>query len=85
MNSKYDAPCNLGNPDEHTIKGFAEQIKEMTGSTSEISFLPAVTDDPTQRCPDITTAKRELGWEPKYGLKTSLPKAIEGYKAQGKL
>ena len=70
MNGGYDMPVNLGNPDEYTVKDFAQYIKDITGSASEISFLPATKDDPTQRKPDITTAKRELGWEPKVTVKS---------------
>jgi UDP-glucuronate decarboxylase len=76
MNGGYDLPVNLGNPDEYTVKDFASYIKEITGSSSEISFLPATQDDPTQRKPDITTAKRELGWEPKVTVKEGLEKTI---------
>jgi UDP-glucuronate decarboxylase len=76
MNGGYDMPVNLGNPDEYTVKDFAEYIKDITGSASEISFLPATKDDPSQRKPDITTAKRELGWEPKVTVKEGLQKTI---------
>mmetsp|Transcript_41460 Transcript_41460/g.74727 ORF Transcript_41460/g.74727 Transcript_41460/m.74727 type:complete len:563 (-) Transcript_41460:176-1864(-) len=76
MNGGYDMPVNLGNPDEYTVKHFAEYIKEITGSGSEISFLPATRDDPTQRKPDISTAKRELEWEPKVTVKEGLQKTI---------
>lgn len=80
MNSDYDAPCNIGNPDEYSIKEFAEQIKEMTNSKSEIKLLPAVTDDPTQRQADITTAKREIDWSPQVNVKVGLKKAIEYFQ-----
>jgi len=76
MNGNYDMPVNLGNPDEYTVKNFAEHIKEMTGSKSEITFLKATKDDPTQRKPDISTAKRELGWEPVVNVKDGLQKTI---------
>mmetsp|Transcript_24889 Transcript_24889/g.59934 ORF Transcript_24889/g.59934 Transcript_24889/m.59934 type:complete len:560 (+) Transcript_24889:77-1756(+) len=76
MNGGYDLPVNLGNPDEYTVKHFAEYIKEITGSDSEITFLPATKDDPTQRKPDISTAKRELGWEPRVTVKEGLQQAI---------
>lgn len=81
MNSDYDAPCNIGNPDEYSIKNFAEQVKEMTNSKSKISYLPKVQDDPTQRQADITTAKRELDWEPKVHVKDGLKKTIEFFQA----
>lgn len=76
MNGGYDMPVNLGNPDEYTVKNFAEHIKEMTGSKSEITYLPATKDDPTQRKPDISTAKRELDWEPVVQVKDGLQKTI---------
>jgi len=76
MNGNYDMPVNLGNPDEYTVKNFAEHIKEMTGSKSEITFLKATKDDPTQRKPDISTAKRELDWEPVVQVKEGLQKTI---------
>ena len=76
MNGKYQMPVNLGNPDEFTVKNFAQYIKEMTNSASGISFLPATKDDPTQRKPDISTAKRELNWEPKVTVKEGLQKTI---------
>ena len=76
MNGNYDLPVNLGNPDEYTVKHFAEYIKDITGSNSDISFLKATQDDPTQRKPDISTAKRELDWEPKVTVKEGLEKTI---------
>jgi UDP-glucuronate decarboxylase len=81
MNSNYDEPCNIGNPDEYSIKDFAEQIKEMTNSESEIVYLPLPTDDPTQRSPDITTAKRELDWEPKVHVREGLLKTIQFFQS----
>jgi UDP-glucuronate decarboxylase len=81
MNSDYDGPVNLGNPDEYSIKDFAVQIKEMTQSKSGIVYLPAVKDDPSQREPDITVAKRELGWEPKVHVKDGLRKAIDYFRS----
>lgn len=76
MDGEYDLPVNLGNPDEYTVKDFAEYIKDITGSDSKITFLPATKDDPTQRKPDISTAKRELNWEPKITVKEGLEKTI---------
>ena len=76
MDGEYDLPVNLGNPDEYTVKDFAEYIKDITGSDSKITFLPATKDDPTQRKPDISTAKRELNWEPKVTVKEGLEKTI---------
>lgn len=76
MNGSYDLPVNLGNPDEYSIKNFAVKIKEMTNATSDVIFLPATMDDPTQRQPDISTAKRELDWEPKVSVEEGLKDTI---------
>jgi UDP-glucuronate decarboxylase len=65
-------PVNLGNPGEFTILELAEKVIAMTGSTSKISFEPLPEDDPTQRQPDITLARNELGWEPKVSLDEGL-------------
>lgn len=81
MNGDYDGPVNLGNPDEYSIKDFAEQIQEMTKSNSEIIFLPKVADDPSQREPDITTARRELKWKPEVHVKEGLRKAIDYFQS----
>jgi UDP-glucuronate decarboxylase len=67
-------PMNMGNPVEFTIRALAEQIIELTGSRSELVFLPLPADDPRQRKPDITLARSVLGWEPKTQL-------IDGLKA----
>ena len=81
MNGDYDAPVNLGNPDEYSIKEFAEMIKEMTNSESKIEYLPKVADDPSQREPDIATAKRELNWEPKMHVRDGLKKTIDYFRS----
>ncbi len=79
MNNKqaFLGPVNIGNPTEFTIKQLAELIIEMTGSKSKITFLSLPKDDPTQRQPDISLAKKELGWEPKIVLRDGLRKTIE--------
>jgi UDP-glucuronate decarboxylase len=71
-------PVNIGNPGEFTIRQLAEQVIELTGSKSRIVSLPLPSDDPRQRKPDITLAKRELGWEPHIELREGLLKTI-GY------
>lgn len=81
MISNINNPVNLGNPDEHTIKEFANLIKNLTGSKSEIVFKKLPADDPHMRCPDISKAKKELGWEPKVELREGLQKTIEWFKA----
>jgi nucleoside-diphosphate-sugar epimerase len=71
---------NIGNPGEFTVKQAAVMIKEMTGSESKIIYKPLPKDDPTRRKPDITKAKKLLGWEPAVGLKQGLEKTIEWFK-----
>ncbi|MDQ3002860.1 MAG: SDR family oxidoreductase [Fibrobacterota bacterium] len=69
-------PVNVGNPNEFTIKELAEQVIAQTGSKSKIIAKPLPSDDPKQRQPDITLAKKELGWTPKVELKEGLEKTI---------
>ena len=73
---EFTGPVNLGNPREFTIKELAEKIIDMTGSKSKLAFKPLPHDDPTQRQPDITLAKKELDWEPKIKLEEGLVKTI---------
>ncbi|OFX13712.1 MAG: NAD-dependent dehydratase [Armatimonadetes bacterium RBG_16_58_9] len=70
-------PINIGNPDEITVLEFAEMVKRLTNSSSEIEFLPLPTDDPHKRRPDITKARRLLDWEPKVSLEEGLKATIE--------
>lgn len=81
MNGDYDLPVNLGNPDEYSVGDFAKHIKELTESKSEITFLPKSQDDPTQRKPDITTAKKEIGWEPQIPVKDGLERTIAYFRS----
>jgi dTDP-glucose 4,6-dehydratase len=81
LRSDYDkGPVNLGNPVEVTILQFAERIRALTGSKSEIVYRPLPEDDPKVRQPDIGKAKAILGWEPKVGLDDGLKKTIEYFK-----
>ncbi len=80
MNSNYAKPCNVGNPNEMTIKELAELVIKTTGSKSGISFKPLPGDDPAKRKPDISIAKKELGWEPKVSLEEGLKKTIEWFR-----
>ena len=73
---EFTGPVNLGNPIEFTIKELAEKIIEMTDSKSKLTLKPLPQDDPKQRQPDITLAKKELGWEPKIKLEQGLEKTI---------
>uniref|UniRef100_A0A7S1V7E1 UDP-glucuronate decarboxylase n=1 Tax=Grammatophora oceanica TaxID=210454 RepID=A0A7S1V7E1_9STRA len=81
MNGNYDLPVNLGNPDEYSVGNFAEQIKEMTKSSSKIVKLEKSQDDPSQRKPDITTAKREINWQPQVTVKDGLIKTIAYFQS----
>lgn len=72
---------NLGNPHEFTILELAQKIKELTNSSSEVAFVePLPEDDPKRRCPDITKATSELGWEPKVSLDEGIKKLVDSLK-----
>ncbi len=81
MESDYTKPVNLGNPDERTICELAKLVIELTNSKSGIERKPLPTDDPKRRRPDITTAKRELGWEPKVELRDGLARTVKTFRA----
>lgn len=76
----FTGPVNLGNPAEFTIKSLAEMILKMTGSQSNIVYLPLPGDDPKQRKPDISLAIKELGWSPKVDTETGLAKTIDYFR-----
>jgi nucleoside-diphosphate-sugar epimerase len=71
---------NLGNPDERTILDFAEKVQQATGSEVPIVYFEGRVDDPNRRCPDISKARRVLGWEPKVSLEDGLRKTIEYFR-----
>lgn len=77
MKSQEHGPINLGNPDEHTILQLAKKITQLIQSKSKIVFLPLPKDDPTKRKPDISLAKKKLGWQPKISLEKGLLKTID--------
>ena len=79
LESDWNGPMNIGNPDEYTILQLAEMVKEVTGSGSEVVFEPLPVDDPTRRRPDITLATRELGWRPEIDLRTGLTRMYEWF------
>ena len=80
MQSDERYPVNLGNPDEMTILEFVERIRRLTGSKSALVHEPLPQDDPKQRKPDITKAKRLLGWEPRVSLEEGLRETIEYFR-----
>lgn len=79
--SDYCMPVNIGNPDEISLKDFAEEILELTGNNVRIIYKPLPVDDPKQRQPDITRAKKLLGWEPKVSRKEGLKITYEYFKS----
>jgi len=78
--SDYHLPVNIGNPEEITLKQFAEEIIALTGTKQQIVYMPLPKDDPKQRKPDITKAKQLLGWEPKVSRKDGLKITYEYFK-----
>lgn len=80
----FHEPVNLGNPAEITIKQFAEEIKQLAGSKSEIVYRDLPKDDPKQRKPNIARAKELLGWEPVVGRSEGLKRTMEFFKEKMK-
>ena len=80
--SDVDTPVNLGNPTEYTILEFARKIIEATGCSSEIVYKELPADDPKVRRPDITKARRLLGWEPRVSLEEGLAKTVEYFRSR---
>lgn len=76
LRSDHPGPMNIGNPHELTIRELAETIRSLTGSASELVFVPRPEDDPTVRQPDIELARRVLAWEPKVGLEDGLRRTV---------
>ena len=83
MNSPDDftGPVNIGNPNEYSILELAQKILEKTGSRSKIVYKPLPQDDPLKRRPDITLAKKRLGWEPATDLTEGLNRTIEYFQS----
>jgi dTDP-glucose 4,6-dehydratase len=79
--SDYSQPVNVGNPDEITLKEFAEEIIALTGTKQKIVYKPLPVDDPKQRRPDITRAKEILGWSPKVSRKEGLKITYDYFKS----
>lgn len=80
IESDEPSPVNLGNPAEITILEFARRIQALTGSGSPIEFRPLPEDDPKQRKPEISKARRLLGWEPRVGLEEGLRRTIDYFR-----
>ena len=84
LHSDVTSPVNMGNPDEMTILEFAHTVQEVTGSNSPIEFVTPTdertADDPKVRCPDISKARRVLGWEPRVPLEEGLQHVIAYFR-----
>lgn len=79
--SDYHLPVNIGNPDEITIREFAEEIQKLTGTKQKIIYNPLPQDDPKQRQPDITKARQLLGWEPRVSRSEGLKITYDYFKS----
>ncbi len=82
LESSWNGPMNIGNPDEFTIAELAQQILELTGSSSELVRHPLPSDDPRVRRPDITLARQVLGWQPEIALRDGLVRVIDRYRRE---
>ncbi len=82
LESDEHEPTNIGNPQEITILEFAERVRKLVGTNTPIKFHPLPQDDPKQRCPDISKAKRILNWEPKVKLEDGLQTTFEYFKTK---
>ena len=82
LESDEHEPVNVGNPNEITILEFAERVRALVGTTAPIVFRPLPQDDPKQRCPDISKARRILNWEPKVVLSEGLKITYDFFRQQ---
>ncbi len=81
LDSDHVGPMNIGNPDEYSLLQLAETVLEITGSSSEVVFEPLPVDDPKVRRPDITLARRVLGWEPEVDLRQGLARTADWFRS----
>ena len=79
--SDYPLPVNIGNPNEISIKDFADEIISLTNSNQKIIYKELPQDDPMQRQPDISLAKKILDWEPKIGRKEGMKKTYQYFSS----
>jgi UDP-glucuronate decarboxylase len=80
--NEHTGPINIGNPVENSMLELAQVVLKLTNSKSELTHLPLPLDDPKQRCPDITLARRILDWTPKVDLETGLKQTVAYYREQ---
>jgi dTDP-glucose 4,6-dehydratase len=81
LHSDYPYPVNIGNPDEISIKDFAEEIIKLTGTNQKVVYHPLPVNDPLQRQPDTTKAKELLGWEAKVKREEGMKLTYEYFKS----
>jgi len=82
VDSGAQGPVNIGSDEERTIAEVARLVLKVTGSSSAILFRPRPPGDPSRRCPDLTLARRELGWSPTTALRDGLARTVEGFAAR---
>jgi nucleoside-diphosphate-sugar epimerase len=82
MLSEEREPVNLGNPQEINLLTFADRIQTLLGTNSPLEFHPLPENDPTRRQPDISKAKRALGWAPKVDLETGLMHTVRYFQSK---
>lgn len=82
LDSEMGGPVNIGNPHEVTILELAERVIALTGSESRTEYLSLPADDPTRRCPDISLARRQLGWGPRIDLDEGLTRTIAAFELE---
>ncbi|MGQ4387334.1 UDP-glucuronic acid decarboxylase family protein [Streptomyces sp. SAS_270] len=82
LDSQHTGPFNLGNPKERTVRELAELVRLVTGSRSELRFLPLPVDDPARRRPVITRAQESLGWHPRVPLEEGLRHTVDWFMSQ---
>jgi len=80
MNKNYKDPVNLGNPEEYTIREFAEMIRDEINTEVKIAGRPPIEDDPQRRRPDIGRAQRYLGWAPKFSVNQGIRETVQYFK-----
>jgi dTDP-glucose 4,6-dehydratase len=83
MNSSVNDPVNIGNPNEMTLLDLAKLIIRLSGSRSDLRFIPLPVDDPKVRQPDITRARTLLGWEPRVDVEQGLRETVDWYRSRG--
>ena len=82
LESDYCGPVNIGSEDERTVLEVAQLVRELSGSSSEIVLVDRPADDPSQRRPDLTLARAELGWQPSTPLRVGVARTIEWFTSR---